>query len=142
MRADQNISAGSIGPRRLQFAAPELPLGRQGESGAGEKVGRQLEPCAAGLGSMGPQCPGMTVAASILEASRMGAQVQEDGAGQAVPMVGVSLPHGCCKAASLSFPFSHSVPDSGTVQEGPPPCPSWSSLHWRPTAQRLEAPGV
>ena len=44
MRADQNISVGSTGPRRLQFAAPELPLGWQGDSGAGEKVGRQLEP--------------------------------------------------------------------------------------------------
>lgn len=68
MWANQNTSMDLICPRRLQYVAPELPLGRQEAGGVGEnKQGhrRQLEPCASGLGFM-------TVTASLSEGSRLG----------------------------------------------------------------------
>lgn len=52
MWADQNTSMDLICPSRLQFVAPELPLGQQEGGGVGEsRQGRrrQLEPCASGL---------------------------------------------------------------------------------------------
>lgn len=42
MWADQNTSMGLICPRRLQFVAPELPLGQQDGGGVeGEQAGVQ-----------------------------------------------------------------------------------------------------
>lgn len=90
-------------PQEAPACSPGTPLGQQ------EGVGCRGQPelRASGLGSVGTLHGGITVTASVRRCPEWATHSRGDDAGQAVPVARVSMPHGCCKATSLSFFVSH-----------------------------------